>query len=159
MCMNKLTFVIIIGVALLGLYGLAQIDYFPSDQYVEITEIAVDGTTLAIAHDCKALVAQTSEERAVAIQDGLAGVIQDRPTIYDAFTEVLDAYNMSVVSMAIEGRDDKFYYSNIVLQSPDRVLKLDMKPSDGIALCLRTDAPMYIDKELIEAEGVDFCVE
>jgi len=157
--MKRMTFVIITVVLLLGLWGVAQMDFFPEEDYVEIDDIAMEGNTIAIASGCKALIAETSEERAQAILYGLQGVIEDRPTIYDAFAEVLDAYNMSVVSMAIERRDDKFYYSNIILQGPVQVLKLDIKPSDAMALALRTNATMYIKRELLESDGVEWCLE
>jgi len=155
--MSKLSAVVVIFVILLGLYGIAQVDYFPSDEYVEIDILEVEGTTLAIGSGCKAMIAETSEERAESIHYGLVGVIEDRPTIYDGFVEVLDTYDMEIVSMAIEGRDDSFYYSNLVLQSPTKVLKIDMKPSDAIALCLRVNATMYIKRELLELDGVDIC--
>lgn len=155
--MRKVTVLILSVIVILGLYGVAIQDFFPSDEYVEIDSISVDGTTIAVVSGCKALVAETSPERAQAIQYGLEGKIEDRPTIYDIFTEVLDTYNMSVVSMAIERRDDRFYYSNIVLRSPTRVLKLDIKPSDAMALCLRNNATMYINKTLLEEDGIDWC--
>ena len=143
-------------VIILGIYAISQ-DQFFSEDFVEIEEIAVEGTTLAVANGCTAMIAETSEERAQAIQDGLAGVIEDRPTIYDAFTEVMDAYNMTLVSMAITRRDSANYYSDLIIQSPTQTLRLDIKPSDAIALALRTGAKMYINRTLLEEDGVEWC--
>lgn len=155
--MKRISFVIIVVVILAGVYAIAQQDYFPEDDFVEIDDIVLNGTTLAISSGCKALVAETSEERAAAIQAGIDGVIVGRPTIYDAFVEVIDTYNMTLVSMAITGRDEQYYYSDLVLQSPTKILRIDIKPSDAMALALRTGATMYINRTLIEAEGLDWC--
>ena len=43
------------------------------------------------------------------------------------------------------------------MMSGDKILRLDTKPSDGIALALRTDSPIYIKKSLLEQVGRDIC--
>jgi len=155
--MKHATIIFLIAVVALGIYAIAEQDFFPTDDYVEMDVLELEGVTIAFGSGCKAIIADTSPERALAIQAGLDGVIELRPTIYDGFSETLDVFNMTIVSMAVESFDGQFYYSNLVVRNPTKVVKIDMKPSDAMALALRTQAKMYINKELLEAQGVDVC--
>ncbi|MCX6687462.1 MAG: DUF151 domain-containing protein, partial [Methanoregula sp.] len=45
------------------------------------------------------------------------------------------------------------YYAQLVLFSEDKEIRVDCRPSDGIALALRGNAPIYVDDSVIETAG------
>ena len=57
----------------------------------------------------------------------------------------------------LEKYDGQFYYSNIFVNSGGKILKIDSKPSDAVAVALRAKAPVYIKKDLLEKEGKGIC--
>ena len=68
-------------------------------------------------------------------------------------------FNITIVSMGIHNRDEGWYYADIVLQDKTRVFRIDIKPSDAMALALRANATIYINSTLLEQDGVDICPE
>jgi bifunctional DNase/RNase len=53
--------------------------------------------------------------------------------------------------------EDGVYYANLFLKTKDKVLKLDSKPSDAIALALRTNSTIYINETLLNDIGETVC--
>lgn len=131
---------------LLGLYDMVKAD-----------TLDVNGDTIALGTGCMAIVADTSTERADSIRLGQMKVINDRPTTHDTFMATLDAFNITVDSFRLTRYDGRLYYSDLVLRSRDKVLKLDVRPSDGIAIAVRADAPMYVNKTLLAERGENIC--
>lgn len=148
---------LILVLVLLGVFVYAVPEFFPEDQYVEAEIFEVFGNTLTVGNGCKAIVADTSPERAIAIQLGLAGEIDERPTIYDNYAQTLENFNITLESVALEGFHTTYYAANMIFRDKDRILKIDAKPSDAFALALRTNSTIYINKTLLEEIGVAIC--
>ena len=45
----------------------------------------------------------------------------------------------------------------MILSKDNKVLRLDMKPSDGIAVAVRTDSPIYINATMLDEIGQNIC--
>lgn len=130
---------------------------FPTDQYVEQNVLKVEGTTIILGRDCKAIVADTSLERAESIKLGLEEQIYVRPNTHDIFAQTLKTFNISLERVTFDNYDEQVYYANMVLKTPEKELKLDAKPSDAIAVALRMNAPVYINKSLLDKLGKNIC--
>jgi len=59
--------------------------------------------------------------------------------------------------MTMWGRSEDVYLSNAIFRSDNNVLELDMRPSDAIALALRTGTPIYLNMTLLREVGVNIC--
>ena len=138
-------------------YAIANLVELNTSNYLVADYLRVSGTTVYIGHNCTAVVADTSQERADAIESGIEGVINERPNIYDTFTETLKSFNLTLDSVDIDRFDGKYYYSNLILKSKDKVLKLDTRPSDAIALAVRTNSTVYINKTMLQEIGKNVC--
>jgi len=150
-------FITLVVLILVSIMAYAVINIVDVDEYVIVDVLEVSGTTIIIGNNCTAIVAETSPERAYSIELGKMRVIEERPTTHDIFSEVLKSFNITLDHVQIESFDDQYYYAYLFLMSGDKILRLDTKPSDGIALALRTDSPIYIKKTLLEQVGRDIC--
>ena len=152
--------VFIIGflVLIAGLFVIAQQSNFDSVGYAEADVIQVQGTqTLVIGTNCTGIVADTTEERASAIQSGIDKKIEARPSIYDNYIDTMKSFNISVERVTLDRYDGNYYYSNIFLRSQDKLLKIDAKPSDAIAVALKANASVFINKSLLAEQGKNIC--
>ncbi|MBI4153913.1 bifunctional nuclease family protein, partial [Candidatus Woesearchaeota archaeon] len=94
-----------------------------------------------------------------AIQLGLLGQVVDRPTVYDSWAGMIDTFGIRFDAMTMYGVDDDVsaYLSHGYFQFNSEVTELDMKPSDAIALALRTKTPIYINTTLLKEKGENIC--
>ena len=130
---------------------------FESEEYVRVNVLKIVENTVIIGRDCKAIVAETSPERARNIVLGMEGVIPERPTTHDTIVQILKSFNITLERVVLEKFDGNYYYAFGYFRSRDKVLKLDMMPSDGIAMAVRTNSPIYINKTLLEEMGKSVC--
>jgi bifunctional DNase/RNase len=143
--------------ALLSIATLAIINMIETPDYVAANVLEVDGTIIAIGHDCMAIVAETSPERAYSIELGIKGVIEQRPNTHDIFSETLKSFNITLENVTLDNFENGIYYANLLLKSDNKILKLDVKPSDGIALALRTNSTIYINNTMLQEIGTNIC--
>jgi len=125
--------------------------------YVKVNVLKVIGNTIVIGNNCTAIVADTSPERARNILLGMEGIIPQRPTTHDTIVQILRSFNLTVEKVVLERFDGRYYYADIYIKSKNKLLKLDLMPSDGIAIAVRVNAPIYINKTLLEEVGKNIC--
>lgn len=148
--------VLIISI-LLSLLSLGIISIIDISKYVPANVLRVEDSTIIVGNNCTAIIAQTSPERAHSIELGIKGIIEQRPNTHDTFAAVLKSFNITLEAVNIENFDENYYYADLLLRKGDKVLKLDTKPSDGIALALRMDSTIYINKTLLSEIGENIC--
>jgi len=135
----------------------AQQYFSPSEEFREQNVLRIDGTTITIGRGCTAIVADTSTERAEAIALALENKTSERPTAWDGWVSTLRTFNITFEAMTMWGRSADAYLANAIFRSGSNVLELDMKPSDAIALALRTRTPIYLNMTLLREVGVNIC--
>ncbi len=126
--------------------------------FVEANVVDVQDSSVIVGRDCKAIVAETSEERAQSILDGLEGIITGRPNTHDIFVATIKSFNISLDSIQLTRFDGKNYYANLILVSGNKVLTLDSRPSDAIAIAVRTNATILMNQSLLDIAGQDICL-
>jgi len=101
--------------------------------------------------DNKVMPIWIGQNEALAISLQLQGSEFERPLTHDLLKSVLDKLNQQLRKVIIDDLSNKTYYATLVLEGPDgKELKVDSRPSDSIALALRTNSPIYVDKEIFE---------
>ena len=94
-----------------------------------------------------------------AISAAHSGQKPVRPLSYDLACEFLNEINAHIERVEITSLRDGIYYAVIHLQSPDgETTPIDSRPSDAIALALRTDAPIFASEDVLE-EGPENTLE
>lgn len=85
---------------------------------------------------------------AYAISQGLEGQKLPRPMTHDLLKNVVEALGATVDRIIIHDLREETYFARVHFKTPQGEIDLDARPSDAIALALRTDAPIYISEEL-----------
>lgn len=147
-----------IAALLISFLSAAFLETFHEKNYIKVNVLRiVQGDRVVFGNNCTAIVARTSPERAKSIQLGLKDEIEIRPMTHDLFSSVLDSFNITLSEVRITKLEEGIYYSTMRFKEGNKVLKLDAKPSDAIAVALRTDSPIYVNKNLLEEEGQNIC--
>jgi len=89
-----------------------------------------------------------AEAAAIALE--LEGKKPPRPITHDLLKNVLDAFGAQLKRVVICDLKEQTYFARIYLDTKDGELDIDARPSDAIALALRTQAPIYISEDVAE---------
>ncbi len=86
------------------------------------------------------------EASMIAIE--LEGKKPVRPLTHDLLVNILRDLSYDVKSICIHDLKDNIYYANISLSAENESLDIDSRPSDAIAIALRTGAPIYVKRKV-----------
>jgi bifunctional DNase/RNase len=88
------------------------------------------------------------EANAIALR--LENVETPRPMTHDLLTTFITRLEGSVSKVVISDLRDSTFFASIHLTAGDRDLEIDARPSDAIALALRTEAPIYVAQSVLD---------
>ena len=88
------------------------------------------------------------EASAIAVE--LEKVDLPRPMTHDLVKNVLDSLNIKVLKIEIADLRDNTFYAFIHLGMDGKTFTIDARPSDAIAIALRTKSPIYVDEDVIK---------
>lgn len=91
---------------------------------------------------------------AEAITVALQEVEMIRPLTHDLLKNVFTAFNALLLRVEIVSLRDDIFFGNIVAEVDGRVVNLDSRPSDAIALAVRTHVPILVGSAVIDAAGI-----
>jgi len=73
-----------------------------------------------------------------------------RPLTHDLLNSILDKYEIELKKIEITDIKNNVFYAEAVLNKRQELKRMDCRPSDGIALSLRQNAPIYVCKKIAE---------
>lgn len=126
------------------------------EESVKVEEIDAAENILSLRAGCHRLLMTISATQTAAIQRGLAEVKPERPLTHDLLAQILETPGVTFESAEIHSLENGSYRADIILSEP-RFQRIDARPSDAVAVALRTGEDIYIDKELLTDEGIDVC--
>jgi len=88
------------------------------------------------------------EANAIALQ--LESVQTPRPMTHDLMKNLLEEMGASIERVVVCDLRDNTFYATIYLRTRDRLISVDARPSDAIALALRTQSPIMVEESVIE---------
>lgn len=83
---------------------------------------------------------------ATAIATSMKNMSFDRPMTHDLFVNFARLAGISVSCIEVCDIKDNTFYARIHFVSPESSFSMDSRPSDAIAIALRTDAPIFVDE-------------
>ncbi len=89
------------------------------------------------------------EANAIALQ--IENVQTPRPMTHDLLKNVLDDLNAQVERIVVCELKENTFYATIYLRMGGRLTAVDARPSDAIALALRTRAKIYVEQSVIDS--------
>ncbi len=87
---------------------------------------------------------------ATAIASELENIKFSRPMTHDLLKNVIELMNVSVKRIEVCDLRDNTYFALIFLAHNDQEFSIDARPSDAIALALRTKAPIFVADMVIQ---------
>jgi bifunctional DNase/RNase len=94
------------------------------------------------------------EANAIALQ--IENISTPRPMTHDLLRNVIQDLKGTVEKIVVSDLQDGTFYAMIYLRVHDELLAIDSRPSDAIALALRTRAPIFVEEAVIDsAKTVD----
>ena len=88
------------------------------------------------------------EANAIALQ--LENVTTPRPMTHDLLRNMISELDARVIRVVINDLRDSTFFAQIKLITGEKTLELDARPSDAIALALRTEAPIYVAQTVLD---------
>ena len=73
-----------------------------------------------------------------------------RPITHDLIKNIFDQINFKLTKIEVTDLKDNTFYANIYLQNNDKEHIFDARPSDAIAIALRTDSPIFVNEGILE---------
>lgn len=90
---------------------------------------------------------------ATAIALAMDDVETPRPMTHDLFKSVLDVLAVSVERVVVTKVEDKTFFAELEIQGGDGIRTVSSRPSDAIALAVRTGTPIYVDEGVLSKAG------
>ena len=88
------------------------------------------------------------EANAIALQ--IENVATPRPMTHDLLKSAIQGLEASVEKVLITDLKENTFYALIYLKHQGKMMPIDSRPSDAIALALRTGSPIFVNADVID---------
>ena len=131
----------------------------------DMVEVVIDSIRVSLmSQNRMVILREVSRERylpiwigvyeAEAITLALQEVEVSRPLTWDLLKSVIRTLGARVIRVEVVALREDTYYGNIAIEVGDRVINIDSRPSDAIALAVRTHVPILVSRQILDAAGV-----
>ncbi|MCX6389625.1 MAG: bifunctional nuclease family protein, partial [Solirubrobacterales bacterium] len=79
-----------------------------------------------------------------------------RPMTHDLLAETLGELDASCTRVAITELRDNTFYASITISTDGREVEIDSRPSDALALAVRSGAPIFAAEDVIDESAIEF---
>ena len=131
----------------------------------DMVEMVIDSIRVSLLSPQRVVVLrQANLERYLAIWVGpneaeaitiaLQEVELARPLTHDLLKKVFTVFNSKILRVEIVALKEDTFYGNIVAELDGKVMDIDSRPSDAIALAVRAHVPILASQEVMDAAGI-----
>lgn len=93
-----------------------------------------------------------SEAQSIAV--ALDKVTTPRPLSHDVFTSLTSNFDIYIKEVVIYKYSEGVYYAKMVCYNEEKEMDIECRPSDGIAIALRLNRPIYTYQEIFDQAGI-----
>ncbi len=122
---------------------------------MKVAGIALDAVTrspIVLLRDFterRALPIYIGNDQAKAIINAIENQAPPRPLTHDLLVNMLEAWGMTLERIVIHSLQDNTFYASLTVVQGDVKKEIDARPSDAIALALRTNCTIWVLEEVI----------
>jgi bifunctional DNase/RNase len=131
----------------------------------DMVEVVIDSVRVSLMSPQRVVVLrQTNIERYLAIWVGpyeaesITVALQEveiaRPMTHDLLKNLFVVFNAKILRAEIITLKEDTFYGNIVAEANNKIVDIDSRPSDAIALAVRAHVPILVSQEVMDAAGV-----
>lgn len=134
-----------------------------------MVKVEIEGVVLNLVNNSQVVILRTAGGKVLPIVVGIFEaqaillVLEEtafsRPLTHDLMKNLIKELGYKFIRLEIDGVKDNVYYANMVLRNDEGTMKIDCRPSDGIALALRFNAPVFAAEKLLETVEIITCYE
>lgn len=95
-----------------------------------------------------------AQSEALSIAQELQGGVSPRPLTHDLLKTIILNLNAKISRIEITDLVDAVYHARIFLEITGKIIEVDARPSDAIAMSLRFKCPIYAANDVLEKGGV-----
>jgi hypothetical protein len=111
------------------------------------------GRAVFLGNDEKTFVIYVDESVGAAIAMFIAGTPKERPLTHDLMTHLMTALGAKIERVIINDLKTSTYFARLILSAENellqkKIIELDARPSDSIALATAQKAPIYVAREV-----------
>jgi len=93
---------------------------------------------------------------AAAILMKLQGANTPRPMTHDLIDDMLEKLQAECTRVSVTELRENTFYASIQLRIDGREVEIDSRPSDALALAVRTQAPIFAHEDVIAESAIEF---
>jgi len=113
------------------------------------------GCAVFLGDGSKTIVFYIDPAVGASIDASLSGQLPPRPLTHDLFLLTLETFGAKVSRAVIVRMEQEVYFARLILEAENeimerKIIELDARPSDCLALVVRCGAPFYVVRELWE---------
>jgi bifunctional DNase/RNase len=91
-----------------------------------------------------------------AIAMAIQGHEPQRPMTHDLLKSMISDLDGQLSHIFVNAIQDSTFYARIVIEQHGRTVEVDARPSDAIALAVRTEVPIFVEDQVLDQAGVLF---
>jgi len=131
----------------------------------EMIEVVIDSIRVGLMSQQRVVILREAEaERYLAIwidpymAEQITFALQEvevaRPMTHDLIREMLRSLEARVLRVEVLSLKADVFYGNIVVEVDHKTLNVDSRPSDALAVAVRTHVPILVSREVMDAAGI-----
>ncbi len=120
------------------------------------TQSGAYGLVLAEEEGSRRLLVVVGTPEAQSIAFKLQGSAPPRPLTHDLFRELLHQLDISLLRVEIYKHDKGVFFSRLTLRQGEKIIYLESRTSDAIAIALRMKSPIYTTEAIMQQQAIVF---
>lgn len=134
-------------------------------EVVSLKELSIESIRLSLMNYQRVVILREKDaDRYLPIwigpaeADAIAVRLQDvsvaRPLTHDLLKNTIELLGGRVSHIIVSDLSNDTFFARIMLEVNGQIIEIDSRPSDAIALAVRTEAPIYADESVLDRAGV-----
>lgn len=128
-------------------------------------ELVIDGIRVSLMNQQRVVILRVKDTdkylpiwigpgEADAIALKLQNVTVPRPLTHDLLSDVITSLHATVDRIVVSDLADDTFFAKIVLRVNGSTMEVDSRPSDALALAVRTESPIYAEDFVVEKAAI-----
>jgi bifunctional DNase/RNase len=93
---------------------------------------------------------------ATAIAFAQQGVIPPRPLTHDLMQDIVESLDATLTAVQVTAMEEGIFMASLLIRDPNgNAVSVSARPSDAIALALRTHSNILADSDLLDSVGIE----
>jgi bifunctional DNase/RNase len=134
---------------------------------LQMIRVVVDSIRVSLLTQHRVVVLRETDSRrylpiwigpfeADAIAVAIQGHEPQRPMTHDLLKAMIGDLGGQLAHIMVNDIQDNTFFARIVIEQNGRLVEVDSRPSDAIALAVRTDVPIFVEARVLDQAGVLF---